>query len=517
MMKKVIKLFCTFLCVFGLLACQNQSNNTSKEQVIVVMGTSSEPQSGFDPSLGWGSGEHVHSPLIQSTLTITKEDLSIGFDLAVSMDYDAEKLLWRIDIRDDVYFSNGTKLSAEDVAFTYNLVKKQSLVNDLTMFEKAYAEDENTVYLQMLKPFSPWPYTMAHIGIIPKDFYNEDYGQKPIGSGPYLLAQWNKGQQIILEANPNYYGERAKIPRLIVLFMEEDAAFAAVMAKKVDASYTSPIYSQEQIEGYKLLSVESVDNRGINLPTVPHNNGLGNDFTAELLVRKALNFGIDRQAIIDKVLYGHATIAYTVADKMPWYNTSAEVNYDFAKAVALLEEGGWQLSANGIREKNGIRAELNILYPIGNSLRQSMAAELSNQFIKLGIKSSFEGVDWNTAYARAHSQPLVWGWGTHSPMEMYNIYHTAPNKDFARYSPYASAKVDENMDLALAEDDLASSLFYWKKAQEVINQDLPWLWILNVNHLYWVREELEIPRQKIHPHGHGWAFVDNVVQWTWAK
>ncbi len=516
---KLLKLFSFILPILILTACQDEVSH-NPHQVVIVMNKGSEPAAGFDPAHGWGAGEHVHKPLIQSTLTITKDDLTIGFDLVTSMDYDSEKLLWTIKLRPDVYFSDGTKLTAEDVAFTYNLVKEQSPINDLTMLEKAYVKDADTVIFQMNKAFSPWPYTMAHIGIVPKELYNQSYGQKPIGSGPYLLSQWDKGQQVILEPNPNYYGTKPLIEKVVILFMAEDAAFAAVQAKQVDASYTLASYSQQSIQDYDLLSVDSVDNRGINLPCIPYNGDIGNDFTADLAVRKALNVGIDRQGIIDKIFYGQASIAHSVADYTPWQNSHADSlhdMYDFEKAKVLFEESGWRLNENQIREKNGVLAELNVLYPIGDGIRQAMAAELSNQFRKLGIKSSFEGLDWNVAYYRAKSQPLVWGWGNHSPMEMYNIYHTAPNSDFARYSPYQNEEVDDYMDQALAEADFEKSLPYWKKAQDLINADLPWLWILNTKHLYFVRQGLQIPKQKIHPHGHGWAFVDNLEKWTWSK
>ena len=72
------------------------------DSVIVAMGPGSEPEAGFDPAYGWGAGEHVHEPLIQSTLTVTKADLSIGYDLATDMKVSEDGLTWTVTIRDDV-------------------------------------------------------------------------------------------------------------------------------------------------------------------------------------------------------------------------------------------------------------------------------------------------------------------------------------------------------------------------------------------------------------------------------
>ena len=192
---------------------------------MVAMGPNSEPEAGFDPVYGWGAGEHVHEPLIQSTLTVTGKDLEIGYDLAVAVDASADGMLWTVEIRDDVRFSDGEKLTASDVAFTYNTVKAGSSVNDFTMLDHAEAVGDTTVLFHMSEPFSIWPYTMAVVGILPEHAYEPStYGQQPIGSGRYLLRQWDRGQQVVLEANPDYYGEQPRMKRVTILFMEEDAA-----------------------------------------------------------------------------------------------------------------------------------------------------------------------------------------------------------------------------------------------------------------------------------------------------
>ncbi|MGN0290892.1 MAG: ABC transporter substrate-binding protein, partial [Lachnospiraceae bacterium] len=148
---------------------------SDKESVIVTMPASSEPESGFDPAYGWGAGEHVHEPLIQSTLLTTTEDLEIEKDLATDYSVSEDGLTWTVQIRDDVKFTDGEKLTAKDVAFTYNNCVKNSTVNDFTMLEKAVAVDDTTVEFQMNKPFSIWPYTMAIVGIVPEHAYDENY------------------------------------------------------------------------------------------------------------------------------------------------------------------------------------------------------------------------------------------------------------------------------------------------------------------------------------------------------
>lgn len=532
----------------------SSETGASRDDVIVVMGPTSEPEAGFDPAYGWGAGEHVHEPLIQSTLTVTTPSLGIDFDLATDMEASEDGLTWTVEIRDDVSFTDGEKLTARDVAFTYNTLRDTSSVNDFTMLESAEAVDENTVVFHMNRPYSIWPYTMAIVGILPEHAYGPDYGEHPIGSGRYMLKQWDRGQQVILEANPDYYGEAPKMKRVTILFMEEDAAFAAARSGQVDLAYTAAPYSDQVVDGYELLHFATVDNRGFNLPAVPAGNVtggdsdgngtggsaagdgagdsaavedgagdrvVGNDFTADVSVRRAINIAIDRESMIGNVLNGYGSPAYSVCDKMPWYNEAAEVTYDPEKAARLLDEAGWNMGADGIREKDGQKAAFTLMYPASDSVRQALAADTANQLKAVGIDVTIEGVGWDVAYDRAQCEPLMWGWGAHTPMELYNIYHTEPGGVYAGYSPYHNETVDRYMDEALACSDLEESYELWKKAQwdgtDGITQegDIPWVWLVNIDHLYWSRTGLKVAEQKLHPHGHGWSIVNNVDQWYW--
>ncbi|PJJ26926.1 ABC transporter substrate-binding protein [Lacrimispora celerecrescens] len=504
-------------------------NSRKNDRVVVVMGVSSEPESGFDPAYGWGAGEHVHEPLIQSTLTVTDKDLNIGYDLATDLKVSSDGMTWTVKIRDDVFFTDGKKLTGKDVAFTYNTLRDTSSVNDFTMLDRAEALDDATIEFHMKHPYSIWPYTMAVTGIVPEHAYGPDYGEHPIGSGRYILKQWDRGQQVILEANPDYYGEAPKMKRVTVLFMEEDGALAAVQSGQADIAYTAASYSDLTVPGYGLLDCKTVDNRGFNLPAIPSGSvseegiPLGNDFTSDGKVRRAINIGIDREEMINNVLNGYGSPAYSVCDKMPWYEPSAKTEYDPEGAMALLDEAGWNMGSDGIRVKDGKRAELQFLYPAGDSVRQALAADTINQLKKLGIDGQMEGASWDTAYDRAQSQPLIWGWGAHTPMELYNIYHTMEETGLAAYSPYANPKLDQYMDEALAESDLEKSYELWKKAQWdgetgiTQNGDIPWIWLVNIDHLYWVRDGLKVADQKLHPHGHGWSIVNNVDQWSWEQ
>src|SRR5690606_7796646 len=106
-------------------------------------------------------------------------------------------------------------------------------------------------------------------GIVPEHAYDENYREHPIGSGPYQLVQWDKGQQIIVERNPHYYGKEPYFKKLTFLFLSEDAGYAAAKAGEVDVVSIPSSFANEKVPGMKLIQLESVDNRGVMFSFVP--------------------------------------------------------------------------------------------------------------------------------------------------------------------------------------------------------------------------------------------------------
>ena len=318
-------------------------------QVIVTMTTSSEPASGFDPLRSWGCGEHVHEPLIQSTLIVTDTELEFKNDLATSYECSDDGLTWTFTIRDDVKFTDGEPLTASDVAFTINgVINSTASEADLSMVKEAVATDDTTVVLTMEKPFNALLYTLAVLGIVPEHAYGDDYGAHPIGSGRYMLEQWDQGQQAILVANPDYYGEAPTMQRVVVVFMEEDASIAAAQAGQVDVAYTSATFSDVVPAGYSLFACTSVDSRGVSLPCVPAGgqkevDGVtyeqGNDVTCDVAVRRAINYGMDRDLLIANVLNGYGTPAFSVGDGLPRRRLADELPRDRHRG----QPQGWEL------------------------------------------------------------------------------------------------------------------------------------------------------------------------------
>lgn len=508
-----------------------QAGSASKrgaKEVVIAMSPSNEPEGGFDPCVSWGCGEHVHEPLIQSTLITTDENMAFVNDLATGYDVSSDALTWSFTIRTDARFSDGEPLTARDVAFTLNTIRENPKAQaDLSVVSAVEAVSDTQVEIHLAKPYNALLYILANIGIVPEHAYGPDYGSRPIGSGRYVLAQWDRGQQAIFEANPSYYGAAPTIERFTVVFMEEDAALAAARSGQVDMAYTSATFADQKIDGFELASYKSVDSRGINLPVIPSGatrtdeDGTvyqaGNDVTANLEVRRAINLAIDRDAMIENVLSGRGTVAYSIGDGMPWASPDMKVGLDRVRARKLMEDAGWVIE-DGVYRKGGLAAELTLYYPSSDSVRQAMANEFANQMAEVGIRITTSGQAWDDIYPHQYTDPIMWGWGSNAPSDVYEISHSEGTMNF---SCYASDITDSYLDAALAATDIASSYPLWQKAEWDGTEGIApagaatWAWFANIDHLYWVRRGLAVSRQKLQPHGHGWSVVNNIDTWSW--
>lgn len=526
------------ICTVGLSGCTQGTSSTKegvkqaaaslpKDELVLAVGT--EPEGGFDPTTGWGQ---YGSPLFQSTLLKRDAKLQLVNDLATEHSVSEDGLTWTVTLRGDVKFSDGEPLTAEDVRFTFETAAKSGSVIDLTNMADVEAPDTTTVVFTLKSPQSTFISLLTTLGIVPEHAYGPDYAEHPVGSGPYKLVQWDKGQQAIVEANEQYYGEKSTFHKLTFLYLDEDAAFAAAQAGTVDIAAIPAAFSKQQVSGMKLESVKTVDNRGIMFPLQPADaksgDGLpaGNDVTSDISIRKAVNVAIDRTALVEGVLEGQGRPAYSVSDDLPWSNPDsvfADANPDEAKQIVA--DGGWvDTDGDGIVEKNGIKAEFNLIYFAGDLTRQSLALAAADMVAQAGIKVNVEGKSREETKKLAYTNAVLFGWGSHDPLETYNLYSsTHKGEGYYNTGLYSNPTVDNWMQQALQATTEEEALPFWQNAEWdgstgfSYQGDAPWAWLVNIDHLYLVKNGLNIGKQQIHPHGHGWPVTSNLEEWSWDE
>ncbi|MFE4351132.1 ABC transporter substrate-binding protein [Peribacillus butanolivorans] len=527
----------TLVSSFMLGGCNQQLDQSGdangegiqKKKDELVMAFGSEPEAGFDPTTGWG---RYGSPLFQSTLLKRDNKLNIVNDIATSYKVNEDGKVWTVILRKDVKFSDGQPLTADDVVFTFETATNNGSVVDLNGMDKVEAMDDYTVKFTLKEPQSTFVNSLVGTGIVPKHAYGADYAENPIGSGPYQLVQWDKGQQLIIKANPEYYDKKSYFKKITFLFLNEDASFAAAQAGKVDLAYIPAAFSNQEVPGMRLESVKTVDNRGIVFPFIKSGDftedglPIGNDVTADPAIRHAINIGVDRKALVDGVLEGRGTPAYTSVDGLPWWNPDTVIkDADLDGARKLLKEAGWKdTDGDGILEKDSLKAEFTLYYLASDAIRQSLAISVADMIEPLGIHIKLEGGSWDIIEKKMYSNAVLLGWGSHDPHEMYNIYSSKfAGLDYYNTGFYENKTVDDYFEKALRATSETEAIEFWKKAQWdgttglSANGDAPWAWLVNIDHLYLVKDGLDIGEQRIHVHGHGWPATDNIVEWKWTK
>lgn len=537
-MKKIITLFSVIIMVFALSACKSQSSGhisdgaaetrmETKDSVVIAIG--SEPET-LDPTQGWG---HGNAPIVQSTLVSYTADLTFENDLATGYSLSEDGLTWTFTIRDDASFTDGEPVTASDVAFTLETAKAAQSSVDLTYMESAVAQDDTTVVVTLTRPTSIFLNTLASIGIVPEHAYSQAYGRNPIGSGPYKFVEWRPQEQIVFTANEDYYNGVPSIKNVTVVFMSEDAALAAVQAGEVDVAYSTATLGITEVEGYHVEAIPSADNRGFTLPLLPDEGKttesgapIGNDVTCNIEIRQAIAYAIDRQQIADQVLNGFGRPAYSENDGMPWNNQEVKIDTDAEYAKQLLQDAGWRdINGDGIVEKNGQKAEFSCIYPSGDAVRQAVAMAAAEQVKEIGIEIHVEGTSWDDITRRMFSEGVMMGWGSSSPNETYYLYRSqgAFLDDFYNPEGYQSQVTDGYLNAAMEALTAEEANEYWKKAQwdgttgTAMKGECPWVWIVNLDHVTYVRDGLSIGAQPIHGHGHGLPLIQNLQEWSWTE
>ncbi len=509
-------------------ASSPETSSEIKDSLTISIGSGFE-DGNFDPCTGYGTFGYglFHTSLLKITTEVkTKGDLAA--DYTVSED----GLIYTFTLRDDVKFSDGQKLKPEDVVFTFNTAKNSGSSVDLTMMDKAEVMDGNKVKFTLNNPFSPFTRTVALLGIVPEHAYNETYASNPVGTGPFKVKQLDVGQQLIVEPNEYYYGTKSQFKQITFLSIDEETALAAAKSGQLDLVMVNPEYAKETVDGMHIENIKTSDNRGFNLPCIPETvnaagETVGNNVTSDPVVRKALNIGISRQEIIDNALNGVGTASWVRFEGLPWANEEPAFQDGQAEAAkALLEEAGWvDTDGDGIREKDGLKCEFRISGRTDDLQRYNLAVAFSENAKPLGINIIAEALDWTTCKQTARNIPTCIGTGDYNFVDVYNAFHSSFGGvdvvNLSNAAMYSNPTVDAYLDEMIAATSEEEAIELGKKAQydgnTGANVDFPYIWLVNIDHTYFVRDGLDIGTQRIHPHGHGAPVIQNLNEWTFSN
>lgn len=525
------------IMVIMLTACANsgksgrdsEDNETDKKNELVCYVGHGFWESSLDPvkggfAYGWG--------FINNALLKVQPDSAYAGDLAESYSISEDGLTYTFTLKDGITFQDGSEFTAEDVVFTYETVKENQGSNekvDLSKMESIAAEDDKTVRITLSEPFSPFLDMTAQLGIVPGDGYDSEvFNEMPVGTGAWKAVQYDAGQQLIVEANEDYFDGAPHIKKVTFVNMDNEAAFSNARSGQLDIVMVQPGYAKEQIEGMHIERLETIDVRNISLPcrtsqTVKKPDGgdvkAGNDVTSDLAVREALNIGIDREQIIENAFNGVGVPAYGFTDRLEWGNAPETTDCRKEEAMTLLENAGWKdMDGDGIREKGNLKCSFEVYTPSDEQDRYQLAAALAEEAKGLGIEISVKQTTWDEITEASCRSGVVWGFGQFNPMVIHQLFSSEMflTARYSNTSGYENAQVDALIKEAIVSAAHEEAVAKWKDAQEIYAEELPYLYLVNIEHCYFVNDKVDISisTQVPHPHGHGIPIICNMKDWT---
>lgn len=416
--------------------------------------------------------------------------------LAIGWEASDDGLRHRFALRPGVKWHDGRDFTSTDVRFSLLAAQKVGPRGRITLANLADVEtpDPLTAVIVLRKPT---PYLLkalvaAETPIVPAHAYpTQNYaespnGNAPIGTGPYILAEWKRGSHILLRRNPNYWRPgRPYLDRIVVRFVADAAASSAALeAGEADVSYSVALPDLERLKANPKLKVDTRADSYLNNAQVFEFN-LDHPALARKEVRHALASVIDRRFITQSIFYGHAKAAgSTIPAALAAYNDEAPFAYpvDPAKANKLLDEAGFK------RQGDGTRLTLRLAFLPGATFKQT-SEYLRAAFGRIGVKVEILDGDLATYIKRVYYerqfdlnlngisrlfdptvgvQRLYWSDGIKNPLPYLNAAH------------YNNPAVDELFRQAAVEIDEARRAEQFKNIQQIVGADLPALALVTI-------------------------------------
>ncbi len=308
----------------------------------------------------------------------------------VSEDY----LTYTFHIRDGIKFADGNPVTADDVIYSLTRARDEEgpWVGMLDMMEKIEDGGDGTVVISLKEPSPAFLSTLAmfYCGILEKS-YCEEAGEeglteKPMGTGPFVLSEWDKGEKMIFTKNENYWEEGCpKVDEIDMVVVADDSTrIMQLESGQIDAVTEVPYARLEELESYGGLTVNLFDSTDVLFLLINCQGTYGSDKK----IRNALSLATDKKAINDAVYYGKGTLAETfLAPALPYSDQDLpETKVDIEKAKALLSEAGFP---------DGF--EITVQVGSGDSAVLQTATILQQQWAEIGVKLNIEQIDLATA------------------------------------------------------------------------------------------------------------------------
>ncbi|WP_369195334.1 ABC transporter substrate-binding protein [Streptomyces djakartensis] len=477
----------------------------------VVIGVATEPDT-LNPLLGYG--KDGNSKIFDGLLARDAE-LRLKPALATALPEITDGgRTYTYTLRDDVEFSDGEPLTSADVVYTYRTAldakTNNTFKSELDALKEVRADGDDKVVFTLKYPYAPFA-ARTVLPVVPEHIVGEQdpntgtFNTKPVGTGPYVLSRWSKGEKLTFKANPRYWGGRPKVTSFTMAVIGDDNVRATrLRSGDLDGAVLPPNLAAtfKNDDGKRTHRARSYDFRAVTLPTA-------NEVTGDRAVRRALDAAVDREAMVDKILDGAGRPAYgplPVDD--PAFSRDIQRTRDLDKARRILDEAGWKPGKDGVRVKEGQRAAFTLLYPSGDKVRQDHALAYASDAKEAGIEVTAESATWEVIEPRMKDTAVLAGFGSTGDPDfgLYTLLHSSLAGDgFNNMARYENPAVDRALDAGRRSQDPAERKAAYDKLQRALVQDPGYTFLTHIDHLYVLADRWDGLGTQLEPHEHGFA------------
>ena len=423
---------------------------------------------------------------LHDTLFSPQEDATVKPALAEKWEK-VDDLTWKITLRKDATFHNGDPVNAEAVKFSFDRINDAAIDSPhkgkLSPFKDFKVLDDYTFTIATAEPYAPGLYILGYyLPVVPPKYVKQvgdaDYNIKPIGSGPYKLVKWTKGEEIVLEAYDKYYGPKPAYKKVVFKAIPEEAArVASLVTGEADVVGAIPVNQRKKIvesgKAYLTPQMGAMNYLGLNTYEPPFN---------DVRVRQAVNHAVNRELMNKALFDGKAILcAGAISPRTFGHDPSLKpYAYDPEKAKKLLAEAGYE---------KGFEARLT--YGTYMSQIQEQAEAIGADLAKVGIKVKLEPLEravmWENYKGKKLQMYIYWWDDAPEPDRyVYSLFHSK-SRDYYFKNP----KVDELLDKGRTLLDREKRAQVYQEVDRILYNEAPWLYLYVVPEVFGVANNVD--------------------------
>jgi peptide/nickel transport system substrate-binding protein len=481
----------------------------------VVVGSPQEPDV-LNPLLSLSSiADAISSFVVEGLVQVDDQGNYIAVLASELPTVSDDGLTVTYTIKPDVTFSNGDPLTCADVVYTWEAILSdlsQASTSGYSSIDSIDCPDDLTVVVNFAEVYAPYlrlfSYILPQAAGDPATLDTWEYNRNPIGTGPWMLADWQSGSFIEFAPNPNFReAGKPYLEKLIVQILpSREVGLQLLGTGEIQALWDIteadfPALDALAGQGVTYAGAQTGENElllfnfgdpAVDAPADVTANP--HPILSDLRVRQAIQYAINKQELVDALLYGNVNVGTTVIPNGTFACPQEPSEFSVEKANALLDEAGWTMGADGVREKDGQKLELKITTTSGNLLREQTQQVLAEMLKVVGVSLVIENVPsdvlfaaWDANGLRKHGQFDILLYTTGPFLDpdshLYGNYHSAsiPTTENegsgSNYSRYTNADVDGWIDEAASITDVAQRQELYCQVAAQINQDLPRLFL----------------------------------------